>query len=133
MIAVKSNIYSKRHSEFEFEFDQEDIWLSIDHTNNKKTFLNVKYINCNSKLDVYDQHMKKINEIVNGAEPNSNFILCGDYNLQDSISWIRPNINESVCVATNIDGEKAHSVVDMQYLTKISINLIISKISTIVL
>lgn len=115
LIAVKRNIHSRRISEF--EIGSEDIWVVVDHVDGRKSFFNVKYIECKSSLTMYEAHLRKINEIVNEKEPNSNFLLCGDYNLNSSITWVRRNDVESVCDATNLEGDIAHAVVDMQSLT----------------
>lgn len=51
LIAVKCNLRSRRVHGFEFE--QEDVWVAIDHVDGSKTFFNVRYINCRSVLSTY--------------------------------------------------------------------------------
>lgn len=117
LIAVKRNIHSRRINDF--EIGQEDIWVAVDHVDGRKTFFNVKYINCKSSLSTYDLHLQKVNEIINQREPNSNFLLCGDYNLSSSIEWVRRNDVDCVCVARNLEGEISHAIIDMQSLTNL--------------
>ena len=115
LIAVKCNIRSRRISNF--EVGQEDIWIAVDHVDGSKTFFNAKYINCKSKLPAYNVHLGKINEIMNDVEPNANFLLCGDYNLEGSITGVRRSDVDHVCVATNQVGEIPQAIVEMQSLT----------------
>lgn len=115
LIAVKRNISSKRIDSF--ELGQDDIWVSVSHADNSKTFFNVKYIGCRSKLPTYQAHLNRINEVMNDGEPNSKFVLCGDYNLEGSITWVRPNDDDCVCIPTDLEGDIAHYLVEMQSLT----------------
>lgn len=70
-------------------------------------------------METYNVHLHKINEIVNNIEPNSHFVLTLS-NIESSITWVRPNDNERVCVATDLYGEIAHAIVDMQSLTNLN-------------
>lgn len=117
LIAVKRNIHSRRIEHF--EIGQEDIWVSIDHVNGSKSFINVKYIDCKSALPVYEVHLNKINEIVNNKEPNSNFLLCGDYNLNSSVAWVRRNESDAVCLAANLEGDIPNAIVDTLSVTNL--------------
>lgn len=117
LIAVRKDIKSRRESDF--EIGQEDIWVAIDHVDGNKSFFNVKYIPCKSVLSVYEPHLRRINEIINEKEPNSNFLLCGDYNLEASITWVRRNDVDCLCKATDIKGDVAHAIVDTQSLTNL--------------
>lgn len=56
---------------------------------------------------------------MNEREPNSNFFLFGDYNLNSSVTWIRRSESDCVCAATDLEGEIAHAIVDMQSLTNL--------------
>lgn len=59
---MKRSIRSSRVTDF--EVGQEDIWVAVDHVNNRKTFFNVKYVPCKSKLPFYKVHMDKIDDIL---------------------------------------------------------------------
>lgn len=111
LVAVKSKYYSCRLNYWETAKD--DLWISIVKSDNEKLFINTKYIDCQSTLDQYNVHLKKIEEIVNVCSPNSEFLLLGDYNLSDSITW-KVDL-DGVCSAHNISGQKklmAHALVD---------------------
>lgn len=112
LVAVKSKYYSYRLDDWAVM--DGDMWISIEKSNNENLIINVKYIDCNSTLDQYNVHFKKIEEIVAITSPNSEFLLLGDYNLSESISWIVDS--DGVCIANNIYGTKklmAHSLVDV--------------------
>lgn len=117
LIAVKRSIHSRRIPDF--EIGQEDIWVAVDHVDGTKSFFNVKYINCKSKLPIYKLHLHQINDIINEREPNSSFYLFGDYNLNSSVTWVSRSECDCVCVATSLEGEIPHAIVDMQSLTNI--------------
>lgn len=119
LIAVKRNICSRRITDF--EVGQGDLWVVIDHTDGYKTFFNVKYIDYDSKLPTYESHFHKLNDILNEKEPRSSFFLCGDYNLKSSITWVRRNQIDSVCIATNLEGDIARAMVDVQSLTSLEL------------
>lgn len=116
LIAVKSKYYSFRITDWEMQ--SEDIWISLDQLNGCKIYFNVRYINCRSTLSVYDMHLSKISEIVNVVKPNGNFLLFGDYNLSDSITWTAEP--DGICTASSVVGNIAESVVDMLSLTNLS-------------
>lgn len=61
-----------------------------------------------------------MNEIVNNIEPNSSFVLCGDYNLEQKVTWIRPNVSDNICVATGLQDEIADAIVDFQSLMNLN-------------
>lgn len=84
LVAVKTKYYSCRIDEWEVA--NEDLWISIAKCNNENLLINVKYIACNSTIDQYNVHLKKMEEIINVSTPNSEFLLLGDYNLSDSIT-----------------------------------------------
>lgn len=81
-----------------------DLWMSIVKSDNERLFINVKYINCKITLDQYNAHFKKMEEIVTVSSPNSEFLLLGDYNLSNSITW---NVDsDGVCSPGSIQGVK---------------------------
>lgn len=85
LVAIKSNLASMRMREW--EMNKEDVWLSIVHDNGHKTYLNVRYIEGESKLPEYEVHFKRIGDVVATADVNDRFVLFGDYNLSDSVTW----------------------------------------------
>lgn len=116
LIAVKSKYYSERMNEWELH--KEDIWVSLDQLNGEKIYLNVRYIDCRSTFDVYDMHLSKINEVVNVIKPNGKFLLFGDYNLSDTITWTANS--DGSCNPTHITGRIAESFIDMLSLTNLN-------------
>lgn len=116
LIAVKSKYYSSRIPEWELH--KEDIWVSLDQLDGGKLYFNVRYIACRSTFDVYDMHLSKINEVINVIKPNATFMLVGDYNLADSITWIAGA--DGSCGAYDVVGNIADSFVDMLSLTNLN-------------
>lgn len=119
LIAVKSKYYACRI--YEWEVMDGDLWMTIEKSDNEKLIINVKYINCNSTLDQYNTHFKKIEEIVNISSPKSEFLLLGDYNLADSVSWSADS--DGVCSPYNVQGLKklmAHALIDTLSLTNLN-------------
>lgn len=72
IIAIKAKYCSVRIDEF--ELNGEDLWLSIDNVCNQKLFLNVRYVPCKSKLDVYKKHFDKISDIITSAQREICFV-----------------------------------------------------------
>lgn len=118
LIAVKKSIHSRRVEGF--EIGHEDIWVAINHVNGSKTFFNVKYIDCGSRVADYKVHLDKLCDIMNGEDLDCKFILCGDYNLHGSVTWVTSDDDKRVCVATNLEGDIANSIVEMQSLTSLN-------------
>lgn len=113
IIAVKSKLFSNRI--IEWECSPDDVWIGIDHLNGEKSFINVKYIPCKSKMDYYKLHFDKLSEIINGFESKANFLLMGDYNFADSIKW-RADSN-GVCKPYDVNGSIASAFVDFLAFT----------------
>lgn len=119
LIAVKSNYYSRRMDDW--EVTDEDLWVSVEKSDSERLYINVKYINCNSTIDQYNAHFKKIEEIVNVSSSKSEFLLLGDYNLSDSITWMVDS--DGVCSAQNVQGPKkpmADALIDTLSLTNLN-------------
>lgn len=116
LVAIKSKYFSCRLNEW--EVTDGDLWVSIEQCDNERVYINVKYINCNSTIDQYNAHFDKIEEIINVSAPNSEFLLLGDYNLSDSITWSVDS--DGVCNPQNVQGVKklmAHALIDSLSLT----------------
>lgn len=116
LIAVKSDYFSQRI--YDFELGKEDIWISLDQCNGEKIYFNVRYIDCKSTFDVYDMHFSKINDIINVFKPEGKFLLFGDYNLSNTISWSAEP--DGSCSAENAIGPISESLVDLLSLTNLN-------------
>lgn len=57
-----------------------NIWVSLKHVNGFKTFFNFKYIEQGSSLEVHKNHFDNLSEIHMSSNPNTFFIMTGDYN-----------------------------------------------------
>lgn len=68
-------------------------------------------------MEYYKLHFDKLIEIVNGFESNVNFLLMGDYNFSDSISW-NPDPN-GICKPYNVNGTIANAFVDFLAITNL--------------
>ncbi len=110
LIAVKKEFCSRRMTEWELV--KGDVWVSVEHLNGLKTFFNVKYVELGGKLEDYEIHFDKLTEIVMRAGQNDSFILTGDYNLNDSITWILDS-DDSVHRATELRGSIACALIDL--------------------
>lgn len=119
LIAVKSCLYSCRLEDWATM--REDMWISVNKSENEKLFINVRYIDYNSTKDQYNVHLKKIEEIMNITASYGQFLLLGDYNLSDSIIWTRNS--DDICSVQSIQGKKkllANALVDMLSLTNLN-------------
>lgn len=116
LIAIKSNLFSKRIVSYELE---NDIWVSIEHVNGGKTYLNVKYIELGSSLDTYMKHFEKVVDNVMSSGVKDSFILCGDYNLGDSIAWWQDSVSGE-CVASDVKGPIPNELLDTLSLCNLS-------------
>ncbi|XP_037029355.1 uncharacterized protein LOC119069410 [Bradysia coprophila] len=56
-----------------------------------------------------------VNEVVNVIKPGGNFVLVGDYNLVDSITWVAEP--DGCCSPRDVEGNIAESFVDMLSVT----------------
>lgn len=116
LIAVKRNLLSKRVVGYELE---NDIWVSIEHVNGRKTYFNVKYIELGSSLDTYRKHFEKIVDNVMSSNVEDSFILCGDYNLGNSIAWSHDSLSGD-CVATDMKGPIPNELLDTMSLCNLN-------------
>lgn len=119
LIAIKKCFHSCRIDEWEMQ--GEDMWISVNKNESEKMFVNVKYIYCDATIDQYNAHLKKVEEIVNIIAPSSQFLLLGDYNLSDSVSWVANS--DGICEARNITGRKkaqANAVVDTLFIANLN-------------
>lgn len=111
LIAIKSCLYSSRIEEWEVR--SEDMWISVYRNEFEKFFINVKYIDCNATIEQYKLHLDKIDEITNVVMPSGQFLLLGDYNLSDSVTWTASP--DGICMPQNVAGTKkvfANAVID---------------------
>lgn len=108
-IAVKKELFSARIADFELE---NDIWVSIEQAEGSKAYFNVKYIELGSNLEVYKKHFDKITENVMSSGVSDSFVLTGDYNLADNITWCCDSLTGEY-FASNIRGSVANELLDV--------------------
>lgn len=105
-IAVRKELFSTRIPKFEVE---NDVWVSVEQANGGKLYCNVKYIELRSNLEVYEKHFEKIVDNIMSSNVNDSFILTGDYNLGDSITWWHDSLTGEYG-SSNIRGSIAHEL-----------------------
>lgn len=94
--------------------EKEDVWVAVEHVNGNKSYFNVRYIVLNSTVETYKLHFDKISEIFVSSNPNDTFIMAGDYNLADSVTWSTNPINPTnICDAINVNGKIPNALVDL--------------------
>lgn len=121
VIAVRRNLISKRIPDNELK---NDIWVAVDHIRGGKLYLIVKYIELGSKIEAYRSHFDKIVECVTSSNINDQFILCGDYNLGDSVSWWKDSTSGEYGAA-NVRGSIPAELLDtlaMSDLLQLNVN-----------
>jgi len=84
LIAIRKELISRRVPEFALN---NDVWVSVEQLNGGKAYFNVKYIELKTKPEAYRKHFEKIVDNVMSSGVNDSFILTGDYNLGNSITW----------------------------------------------
>lgn len=76
----------------------------------------MKHIHCKASLQEYNAHLKKVEDIVNIASPDSQFLFLGDYNLSDSITLVLNS--DGICIPCK-KKYQANAVVDMLSMTNL--------------
>lgn len=109
LIAVNKKLFSKRVSRFEL---QSDLWVSIEHVDDSKTYFNVKYIELGTVLDEYRKHFEKTVENMLSSNVNDSFVMCGDYNLGGSITWCHDPLSSNY-YASDVNGSIPNELLDM--------------------
>lgn len=113
LIAIKKNISAIRMGNWESEIPFDNVWLKINTKNSIKIFVNCIYINHATNFERLNLYLKQLNEIVNIREPNSQFIIMGDFNLS-CIEWYFDN---NRCIALNHEGRLANELLNTLTLT----------------
>lgn len=89
LIALKNSISAIRLHDYEKELPFENIWLQINlNHSHKKLFINSPYINPNAKLNTYKTYFDHYSNIICNSHPNSEFVILGDFNI-NQISWLK--------------------------------------------
>lgn len=107
-IAVRKELLSTRVARFEVD---DDIWVSVEQADGGKTYFNVKYIEPGSKPEVYASHFEKIVDRVMSSNVNDSFVLAGDYNLADTVTWSRDSLTGDYG-ASGVKGAIANELLD---------------------
>lgn len=116
LIAVRRNLCSRRVDSYELETD---VWVSVDHVSGSKTFFNVKYIELRSSFIAYKSHFDKIVENVMSSNVNDSFILTGDYNLGDSVTWSYDSVSGE-CMSSDVRGLIPNELLDVLSLCNLN-------------
>lgn len=116
LIAIKRNISAIRLKHWELETPFDNIWLKINTHNNKRIFVNCIYINHQTNFDRINTYFMHLHDIINLREPNSHFIILGDFNLP-CIEWI---YDSDKCTAISHEGRLANELLNTLHLTGLS-------------
>lgn len=116
LIAIKKNISAFRMKHWEQEISFDNVWLRVNTTEGKKIFINCIYLNHSSNFHKFNIYLKHLQDIVNVREPNSEFIIVGDFNIR-SIEWYAtPNC----CIALSHEGRLADELINTLVHTELS-------------
>lgn len=113
LIAIKRNISAIRHKQWESEIPFDNVWLQINTNNGRKIFVNCIYINHNSNFDKLNEYFDHLYDIINIKEPDSHFIIVGDFNLS-CIEWL---YTTDKCIALSYEGRMANELINTLVLT----------------
>lgn len=91
----------------------------IEHENGGKTFFNVRYVENNSTLKAYETHFKSIGDAITSSKANDSFVLMGDYNLADSVTWCSVD-NSNICAAKDIKTQIPHELLNLQAMCNLN-------------
>lgn len=94
----------------------ENIWLKINLNNGPKIFLNLIYLKPRFSPSDFQIYLNHLTDIVTSREPQSKFIIMGDFNLS-SISWLSTG---NSCLATNFEGNCAVDLLNTLSITDLS-------------
>lgn len=114
LIAYKSHISAIRMYEWENELPFENVWLRIKQRSKRYLFINVCYISPKAQYEHYSKYINQIIEKFCMIEPNSDFILLGDYNLS-SIRW---SVVGEECIPEHLEGRTATDLINMLNITE---------------
>lgn len=115
LIAIKNNISSIRMKKWEEEVPFDNVWIKINTKSTKKIFINCIYINHASNFNKINTYFKQLHDIINSREPDSFFVILGDFNLS-CIEWYFEN---NKCLALNYEGRLAGALLDTLNLTNL--------------
>lgn len=116
LIAIRKNISAFRLENWEQEVPFDNVWLRISTIKGKQIFINCIYLNHSTSFDRFNQYLKQLQDIINVREPNSEFIIVGDFNLP----WIEWYATPSHCIALSHEGRLSNELLNTLALTELS-------------
>lgn len=117
LVAINKDISNYRIIEWENECPFENVWISLNkNQSNSKILINTVYIPPESSQTLYNSYYEHLIEKVNASEPNSTFIILGDFNLS-GITWF-PNGN--YCEAYDFNNGTEANLIDTCNLTNLT-------------
>lgn len=115
LIAISKDIPALRMSSWEMECPYDNVWLKLSTNDSTKLFVNCIYINDKTNFDSLMLYFDLLVDIVNRREPNSKFLIFGDFNIP-SIEWYQVN---GKCIALHQEGRMANELVNMLTFTEL--------------
>lgn len=112
-MAIKKNISAIRLEKWEKEIPFENIWIKVNKNGEKSLYINVVYLRSGFESEHLNIYLNHLSEITLSKDPNSKFLIIGDFNLS-CINWI--NIDNR-CIAGNYEGNNATNLIDTFTLT----------------
>lgn len=116
LIAIKKNIPVLRLNEWEAEIPFDNVWLKISTTGITKLFINCIYINVNTSFEQLNLYLDFLHDAINRREPNSKFLILGDFNLP-CIDWFFEN---NKCAPLIYDGRMANELINTLECTNLN-------------
>lgn len=115
LIAIKRHISAIRLTEWENQLPFENVWIAINKNDSSgKIYVNVCYIRPRTRFNVYEEYFSHLSEKICNSNPNSDFIILGDFNMGSNISWI---LMDNDVLPYNMEGQIANELVNTLSLT----------------
>lgn len=115
LLAIKRHISAIRMNNWENEIPFENIWLRINSNGGKNLYINVIYLRSGFRTEHLNIYLNHISEVILAREPDSDFLIIGDFNLS-CINWINMGNH---CIASDTEGNNATNLIDTFMLTGI--------------
>lgn len=110
LIAIKNFIAYKRYHEWENESSFDNVWIQIKtNSHSHKLFVNLVYIEPETRYTKYEEYLDSLTAIMCSQDPNTKFLILGDFNLAGSVEWFFYN-NE--CLPLTYEGDIANEFIN---------------------
>lgn len=115
LVALKRDVSALRMTEWEDEIPFDNVWLKINTHGNSKIFINTIYIPGWASFEHMNLYFEQLFDIINIREPNSRFIILGDFNLP-CIEWF---YDGNHCLPITFQGRAANELISTMLTTNL--------------